>query len=207
LPAAVIKGNLNYAAAILDRQEGSRILGEIIRKELETGSEKTKRKIKKVATALQVILWFLHLAAILIVGLIVNTFFPKQTESVVDQISGSPWKNVVAGFIFLVAVPAAIVVAFITVIGIPAGIIAGFSYGLMLYISRIYIGVWIGRKIIGYVKKSQASNFFWPFIVGIVTIALIGLIPFLGWIFKLFCLFISLGAMCLAAWRSIQRRD
>jgi hypothetical protein len=207
MPAAVIKGNLNYAAAILDRQEGSRVLGEIIRKEAKAGDEKTKRKVKKVATAIQVVVWFLSLIALLIVGLIVNAFFPKQTESVVVQISGSPWKNIAAGFIFLVAAPVAIIVAFITVIGIPAGIIAGFLYGLILYISRIYVGIWIGRKIIAHVKKSQVGHFFWPFAVGILTIALIGLIPLLGWMFKLFCLLISLGAMCLTAWRSIQTKS
>jgi cytoskeletal protein CcmA (bactofilin family) len=207
MPATVIKGNLNYAAAILDRQEGSRVLGEIIRKEAKAGDENTRRKFKKVATAIQGIVWFLSIAALLIVGLIVNAFFPKQTESVVVQISGSPWKNIAAGFIFLVAAPVAIIVAFITVIGIPAGIIAGFLYGFILYISRIYIGIWIGRKIIASVKKSQASQFFWPLTVGILTIALIGLIPLLGWMFKLFCLLIGLGAMCLAAWRSIQTKS
>lgn len=207
MPATVIKGNLNYSAAILDRQEGSRVLGQIIRKERKAGDEKTKRRVKKVAVAFQVIVWFLSLAALLIVGSIVNVFFAKQTESVVAQISGSPWKNIAAGFIFLIAAPVAVIVAFITVIGIPAGIIAGFLYGLILYISRIYIGIWIGRKIIAYIIKSQVSQFFWPLAVGILAIALIGLIPLLGWMFKLFCLLISLGAMFLAAWRSIQTKS
>ena len=139
-------------------------------------------------------------------GLIINTFFPEQTKNTVALISESPWKNIGVGFVFLIAVPVAIIIAFITIIGIPAGIIAGFIYGLILYVSRIYIGVWIGRKIIGFFKKSQITAFFWPFVVGIVTIAVIGLIPFLGWIFKLFCLLISLGALWLALWRAIQSK-
>jgi cytoskeletal protein CcmA (bactofilin family) len=209
MPTAVIKGDLNYASAIMDRQEGSQVLGQVAKKQKEMRPdelEKRRSKGKKVAIAVKIIIWSLYLAALIIVGLIINTFFPEQIENTVTLISESPWKNIGVGFVFLVAVPVAIIIAFITIIGIPAGIIAGFIYGLILYISRIYIGVWIGRKIIGFFKKSQITAFFWPFVVGIVTIALIGLIPFLGWIFKLFCLLISLGALWLALWRAIQSK-
>jgi len=209
MPAAVIKGNLNYASAILDRQEGSQILGQVAQKQREIRPderEKRRSKGKKVALAVKIIIGVLSIAALIVVGLIVNTFFPEQTENTVALISESPWKNIGVGFVFLVAVPVAIIIAFITIIGIPAGIIAGFIYGLILYISRIYIGVWIGRKIIGLFKKSQITTFIWPFVIGIVTIAVIGLIPFVGWIFKLFCLLISLGALWLALWRAIQSR-
>jgi cytoskeletal protein CcmA (bactofilin family) len=208
-PAAVIKGQLNYTSAILDQQEGSRVLGKVVRKDMDFRGdevEKWERKGKKVSRAAKIIFWFLSLAALLIVGLIVNAFFPKQTDTIVALISESPWRNIGVGFIFLVAVPAAIIIAFITVVGIPAGIIAGFLYGFILYVSRIYIGVWIGRKIIGYFKKTQIGAFVWPLLLGLVTIALIGLIPYLGWLFKLSCLLISLGALWLALWRAIQSK-
>jgi cytoskeletal protein CcmA (bactofilin family) len=210
MPKAVIKGDLIYASAILDRQEGSQVLGQVVQKQKEMGAderEKKARKDKKVAIAVKIIIWCLSLAALIIVGLIINTFFPEQTENTVTLISESPWKNIGVGFVFLVAVPVAIIISFITIIGIPAGIIAGFIYGLILYVSRIYIGVWIGRKIIGFFKKSQITTFFWPFVVGIVTIALIGLIPFLGWIIKLFCLLISLGAIWLALSSAIRSKE
>ena len=210
MPTAVIKGNLNYASTILDRQEGSQILGQVARKHKEMRPderEKRRNQGKKVALSVKIIIGFLYLAALIVVGLIINTFFPEQIENTVALISESPWKNIGVGFVFLVAVPVAIIIAFVTIIGIPAGIIAGFIYGLILYISRIYIGVWIGRKIIGFFKRSQITTFFWPFVAGIVTIAVIGLIPFLGWIFKLFCLLISLGALWLAQWRAIQSKD
>jgi hypothetical protein len=210
MPKAVIKGDLIYESAILDRQEGSQVLGQVVQKQKEMGAderEKKARKDKKVAIAVKIIIWCLSLAALIIVGLIINTFFPEQTENTVTLISESPWKNIGVGFVFLVAVPVAIIISFITIIGIPAGIIAGFIYGLILYVSRIYIGVWIGRKIIGFFKKSQITTFFWPFVVGIVTIALIGLIPFLGWIIKLFCLLISLGAIWLALSSAIRSKE
>jgi cytoskeletal protein CcmA (bactofilin family) len=208
-PTAVIKGDLNYAAAILDRQAGSQVFGQVTQQQEKTRHhEREKKRIigKQVALAAKVIMWFLSLAALVIVGLLLNTFFPGQTENTVAVISESPWKNLGVGFIFLAAVPVAVIIVCITIVGIPAGIIAGFIYGLLLYISRIYIGVWIGRKILGFFKKSQVTTFFWPFVLGIVTIAVIGLVPFLGWIVKFFCLLISLGALWLALWRAIQSK-
>ena len=208
-PAAIIKGTLDYASAILDRQEGSQVLGKVVRKDVDFRKDeldKWERKGKKIAGTAEIIIWFFSLAAIFLVGVIIHAIFPKQTDAVVALISESPWTNIGVGFVFLVAVPVSVIIAFITIIGIPAGIIAAFLYGLILYISRIYIGVWIGRKIIGYFKKTQADTFVWPLVLGIITIALIGLIPFLGWLFKLFCLLISLGAIWLAVWRAIQSK-
>ncbi len=209
-PDAIIKGNLNYAAAVLNQQKGSQVLGKVIQKEMDLKEKRIdewRQKSKKVARAASNIFWFFSVAALIIVGLIVNTFFPRQTDTIVALISESPWTSVGIGLVFLVVVPVAIMVAFITVVGIPAGIIAGLIYAIVLYISRIYISVWIGRTIIGFFKKTQITVFFWPLVIGIIIIALIGLIPFLGWLFKLFCLLISLGALCLAVIRSFPSKS
>jgi hypothetical protein len=206
----LIKGHLNYASAILNQEEGSQILGQITRKEMDVKEERIEewsQKGKKAIKAAMVIFWFFSIAALIIVGLIINIFFPEHTDNIVALISETPWTSVGVGLVFLVGVPVAIVVACITVVGIPAGIIAALVYGIVLYVSRIYISVWIGRKIIGYFKKSQKKTFFWPLVLGIVTIALLGLIPFLGWLLKLFCLLISLGALWLVAIRSFQLKS
>jgi hypothetical protein len=66
------------------------------------------------------------------------------------------------------------------------------------------MGLWIGRKVLGYVRKPLATAFFWPLVVGVIIIALLGFIPFIGWFFRLFILLISLGAMVVVIWRSLQ---
>jgi len=141
--------------------------------------------------------------ALVIVGVFVNYLFPKKTDAIIETISQSFWKNLWFGLIFLVVVPVGIVIAFITVVGIPAGIIAGILYGIAIYISRIYIGVWIGRRVLGYIKKSMATAFFWPLVVGTIVIALISLIPFVGWIFGLVIVLLSLGAMWTVMWKTV----
>jgi cytoskeletal protein CcmA (bactofilin family) len=204
---ALIKGNLIHATADLNLQQGSRIMGEVVQKQAmvkKEGVEKWGRRGILALFPLGIFLWLISMASLIIVGVIINyLLFPRKTAAIIDTISKSPWKSLWFGLIFLVVVPVAIIIAFITVVGVPAGIIAGLLYGIAIYISRIYIGVWVGRKILGYINKSMATAFFWPLVVGVIIIALISLIPVVGWLFRLFILFISLGALWTVMWKAI----
>jgi cytoskeletal protein CcmA (bactofilin family) len=208
-PTAVIKGNLIYASADLIVQKGARITGEVVQRQMMVEKqwiEKWGRQGIKAMIPVGVFFWLISLAALVIVGLLINYLFPKKTDAVISTISQSLWKNLWSGFIFLVVVPMAIIVSFITVVGIPAGIIAGILYGIAIYISTVYIGVWIGRKILGYLKKSMATAFFWPLVVGTIVIGLLTLIPIIGCFFRLFILLLTLGAMWLVMWKTIPAR-
>jgi cytoskeletal protein CcmA (bactofilin family) len=216
-PTALIKGNLMYVSADLNLQKGSRIMGEVIHREAMVKKERVEQWGRRGITSLFAIgalFWIISIVSLIIVGVLIYYLFPKKTNAVVTAISQTPWKNLWFGLIFLVVVPVAIIIAFITVVGIPAGIIAGILYGIAIYISRIYIGVWIGRKVLGYIKRSLATAFFWPFVVGTVIIALLTLIPVFGWLFSLFVLLLTLGAMWttmrkavpVPAKRRVQRR-
>jgi cytoskeletal protein CcmA (bactofilin family) len=204
---ALIKGNLIHATADLNLQQGSRIMGEVVQKQVMVKKERVEKWGRRGILALfplGIFFWLISMASLIIVGVITNyLLFPKKTDAIVDTISKSPWKSLWFGLIFLVVVPVAIIIAFITVVGIPAGIIAGLLYGIAIYISRIYIGVWIGRKVLGYIKQSMTTAFFWPLVVGVIIIALISLIPFFGWLFRLFILLISLGALWTVMWKAI----
>jgi MFS family permease len=182
-------------------------MGEVVQKQVMVKKERIEKWGSRGLLALLPVgmfFWLVSLAALILVGVIINyLLFPKKTDAIINTISQSPWKSLLFGFIFLVVVPVAIIIAFITVVGIPAGIIAGLLYGITIYISRIYIGVWVGRKVLGYINKSMSTAFFWPLVVGVIIIALISLIPFFGWLFRLFVLFISLGALCTVMWKAI----
>jgi cytoskeletal protein CcmA (bactofilin family) len=204
---ALIKGNLLHAAADLNVERGARVMGEIIQKQVMVEEERVEKWGRWGLLALfplGIFVWLISMASLILVGVIINyLLFPKKTDAIIDTISKSPWKSLWFGLIFLVVVPVAIIIAFITVVGVPAGIIAGLLYGIAIYISRIYIGVWVGRKVLGYINKSMATAFFWPLVVGVIIIALISLIPVFGWLFRLFILFISLGALCTVMWKAI----
>jgi TolB-like protein/class 3 adenylate cyclase len=202
-PTAVIKGDLAYSTALFERKEGSQIMGKVIRLETEEGKawERTKHQHEKGPDYLaKSLFWIISTIALIIVGLLVNYFLPKQTEEIVSTISGSIWKSLWIGLVFLIAAPLCIIIFLFTAIGIPAGIISAFLYITMIYISRAYVGLWIGRKLLGSFKESYTSFFFWPFVAGTIIIGILLLIPVIGWLLRVILLFIGLGAICQVLW-------
>lgn len=207
LPTAVIRGRLIYAAAILEQQPGAQVFGGIIPKmtALRSGADagwaaKALDLLKKGA----ILFWLGSLAALIMVGIIIHRLFPNHLERIDALISVQPWANLGIGLVFLAVVPAAILMALMTLVGIPAAIIAAMLYGIALYISRIFVGLWVGRWIVSRLRKTRTEAFYWPLFLGTTILALIGLIPFVGWFFRLFCMLIGLGGLWLATWQSIQ---
>ncbi|MBW2251171.1 MAG: hypothetical protein JRF60_11225, partial [Deltaproteobacteria bacterium] len=148
--------------------------------------------------------WIISTISLIIVGLLVNYFFPKQTEEIVSTIAGSIWKSLGIGLIFLIVAPLCIIISLLTAIGIPAGIILAFLYIIMIYISRVYVGLWIGRMLFGNFKESFTTFFLWPFVTGTIIIGILFLIPVIGWLLRFFLLLIGLGAMWQVLWNSAK---
>jgi hypothetical protein len=204
-PTAVVKGNLVYAAASLDRQQGSQVLGglEGKRDAPETqGRRPWREKRSGMGGAAGIIFWVISTAALVLAGILIKALFPGMSERTVAVISESPWVSLAVGLVFLVTVPLALVIAMITIVGIPVAVLAGFLYLGFAYVGRVFFGVWLGRKVMGLLKRGPVSSFLLPLIVGITIIGLIGLLPLLGGLFRVFCLLIGLGALCLSLWRS-----
>ncbi len=206
-PTAVIKGDLAYSTALFERKEGSRIMGKVVQLETKKGKAWARNRgqhEKSPNYLTKSLFWILCTIALIIVGLLVNYLLPKHTEEIVSTISGSIWKSLGIGLVFLIVVPFCIIISLFTVIGIPAGIILAFLFITMIYISSVYVGLWIGRKLLGSFKESFTSFFFWPFVAGTIIIGILLLIPVIGWFLRFFLLLIGLGAMWQVLWNSAK---
>ncbi len=206
-PTAVIKGNLAYSATQINRAEESQITGKVMQQKSEDWEawiQNASVKQERAASTFGKIFRIMSFIVIFILGLIVYYIFPKKAEAIVSTISDAPVKSMVVGVLFLIVVPLVITVLCLTLIGIPIGIIAAFLYILTLYIGRVYIGLWMGKKILGYFKVSFSEAFFWPFTAGIIIIGLLSLIPIFGWFFKHCLMLIGAGAMWLVIWEAYQ---
>jgi len=204
-PTAIIKGDLVYSAAIFDRKEGSQIMGEIVQLETEEGKAWTRNKSKQEKGPdyfEKGLFWIISTMALIIVGLLINYFLPKTTEEIATTISDSTWKSLGIGLVFLIVTPLCIIISIVIAIGIPAGILLLFLYITLIYISRVYVGLWIGRKLLGAIKESFTTLFLWPFIAGTIITGILLFIPIIGWILRFFFILIGLGAMWQVLWRS-----
>jgi hypothetical protein len=180
-------------------------MGQVVQLGTEEGKAWMRKKhlfTKHPKYLAKILFWFISTCALIIAGLLVNHILPKQTEEIVSNISNTFWKNLGLGLVFLFVMPLCIIISIFTVIGIPVAIILVFLYITMLYISRVYVGLWVGRTILGYYKKSFTDAFFWPFLSGTILIGILWFIPVIGWILKFFILLIGLGAMWQVLWNS-----
>lgn len=202
---ARIEGNLIYTAPVLVRQGTPQVVGKVIPRR-ETDTREWVQKLKELLTFLGVLYWVIAVPGLILVGGLLNYLLPGQTEAIIKILSESPWKGLGVGLVFILLVPLGILVSLASLIGIPLGMIAALLYGIALYLSRIFVGVWIGRKILGYFPGWKASAYFWPLVLGTILTTLLIHIPVLGWLFKFFFILLGAGAMWTALWKSIQGR-
>ncbi|MBW2250342.1 MAG: hypothetical protein JRF60_06850, partial [Deltaproteobacteria bacterium] len=86
-PTAVIKGDLAYSTALFERKEGSRVMGKVVQLETVEGKAWALNKYqheKDPDYLAKSLFWIISTIALIIVGLLVNYFFPKQTEEIVS---------------------------------------------------------------------------------------------------------------------------
>jgi cytoskeletal protein CcmA (bactofilin family) len=106
------------------------------------------------------------------------------------------------GVLFLLATPVAAILVCITIIGIPVGIAALLLYAIAIYSAQVFVGTWLGNKILG------AAVGFGPTLgrlaLGLAIIRVVRLIPFLGVLVGSVVVIWGLGALVLTLYRYMR---
>ena len=67
-------------------------------------------------------------------------------------------------------------------------------YALALYISPVFVALLIGRLLAG---RFSATGF-WALVVGLIVLAVLGAIPYVGWVVSILATVLGLGGALLA---------
>jgi len=82
---------------------------------------------------------------------------------------------------------------------VPVGLIGLTLYGLMIYLSQIAVGLFIGYWIIGYFSKVESRGILvGALALGFAILTLLKLIPYVGFPFWLATVLFGIGAMVLS---------
>ena len=65
------------------------------------------------------------------------------------------------------------------------------------FLTKISVGAALGKSIFSYARSPLAENKYWSLILGLLIIAVLVSLPFIGWLFGLVVLFLGLGAFWL----------
>jgi len=125
---------------------------------------------------------FISLFSLLLIGTLIISIFIKTSDKIVHELPVNPAQKMLWGLLFLIATPIFLILLAITIIGAPLSLIGFGIYAFLNYISIIFVGLYIGDKILNF-KKDKPINPVWAMMLGTLIFMLLKNIPFIGWAF------------------------
>ena len=139
----------------------------------------------------------LLLVALTILGAAQVLAFPEHSIKSARLGRSSPWRTFGIGFAVLVATPIAAVILLSTVIGIPLGLVLLAAYVVLASLGLGNAALLVGRQSLAWMGRNWDSGAWGRIglvVIGLLIIAIVGLIPILGAIAVLAAISIGIGA-------------
>jgi hypothetical protein len=186
---AVVRGNLDYTGpseAVV--QSGAQILGTKTFHKSEAGMSLGGLGMLAVFFAFW---WIAKSFMVLLTAYLLWYLMRKDMETLLAEATAHFGRELLRGFVLLIAVPAAIIVACLTIIGILVGGIAG-----LFYAALILLGGPVSVLVFAaYLKKRKTDLRWYTILLAWFLIEVVVLIPFIGWFAYLLLYLVSLGAL------------
>lgn len=125
---------------------------------------------------------FISLFSLLLIGTLIISIFIKTSDKITHELSVNPAQKMLWGLLILIAFPVCLILLAITIIGAPLSLIGLGIYLFINYISTIFVGLFIGDKILNY-KKNKSVNPVWIMMLGTLIFVILKNIPYIGWVF------------------------
>lgn len=200
LDGATLNGDLTFYGNDFNKDKGSKVLG----KTQQHRDEEDQPSARATAQATIVgLLWYL--ASLYLVGAVLLWLMPKGAITVAETILRRPFPSLGWGLLAMIVAVPVIVILMITLVGIPLALVLAFLFGLVLYLSTFFAALAVGGAIAR--RFDWTPNPYVDSIIGLVILALIGLIPVIGLILKVLVVLFGLGAVILALHNHLGSRD
>lgn len=137
----------------------------------------------------------------LLTGLVLIRLF-QQTSFDLYRFSTERFlKSTGIGLLTFIIVPLVILLLSILVLTIPLSIILISLYGLALFFSYLLVAMILGVMSINYFKDElTTSTYYWGLALGMIVVAILVNLPFIGWFFHALLLFFGLGSLAYYIW-------
>ncbi len=106
------------------------------------------------------------------------------------------------GILFLLATPVAAILTCFTIVGIPLGITAFLVYLMALYTTQVFVGTWLGERLLG--AAVGIGPALARLALGLAIIRALRLVPFLGVLTLIVVLLWGLGALVLTLYKYMR---
>jgi cytoskeletal protein CcmA (bactofilin family) len=189
---AVIKGDLNYSSPTeANIDPGAQISGKVNFTQTKAGSSQDKNALRAAFAGFFTVIFFVKLLAMLLAAYLLWYLRRKDSTEVIQQALSKFGASLLRGFIFMVVVPAGIIVLFFTVIGFPIGIFSALMYAALLMLACPFAILFTSSLIL----KKKIDLRWHHILLGAVVLALVNMVPVVGWIAAFIVYLASLGAL------------
>lgn len=215
---AKIKGNFEYTQFQDINIPANVVGGKITRKEPVVDPHEEKVQLTPAQSAANWVFDLLRrMVTLIALGLLLGWLVPSFVNALMEKVQSKPvpslgWGFVsYAAFFFVIFVLIALMVVgglffgALTLGGLSGtiiwvGILAIFALavGFVLataFLTKIVVARLGGKLLLQRVKPEMADNKYLPLIVGVVILAFLMAIPFIGWVFSLLAVLAGLGAL------------
>lgn len=199
LPSANIEGDLNVqmdSQGVLNDKDAN-ITGKKNVQVIEPDQKmvRDQQKMESAVGAFNLGAKLVGLLMALVAGSVFLYLLPKLMTDLSASIAKDPIGSIGWGFVRLVMMPIAIILLMVTVIGLPLGFLI-----LLSYLASLVVANWIGALAVGeFVYKKY--KFTWmkgsyrQYAVGLILVALVGIIPVFGGLTKFVLFLMGMGAI------------
>lgn len=149
--------------------------------------------------------WWGNLIAVfsaLVMGLVLISFWREPIIKVTDLMLNKVSASFGWGILVLLLTPLIAIILLITVIGIPLSLILTALWLIALYLSKILVGILVGRSLLNNFWLKQKDSLILGMVIGVVIIYLIFSLPFIGKIMALLAVLWGLGGIWLTLKKS-----
>jgi cytoskeletal protein CcmA (bactofilin family) len=106
------------------------------------------------------------------------------------------------GLLFLLATPIAAIIVCITIVGLGVGISALLLWAIAIYSAQVYVGSWLGERIIG--EGVGVGPALGRLAVGLLILRAVHMLPYIGGWIAFIVMVWGMGAMLLALYRYMR---
>ncbi len=204
-PSARINGDLRYRSDNEAQLAAGVVTGQVVRQAARTNFSADAGEAGRNAIR-GGLAWVVVLS---LFGLLFLVWPRGWMEGTVTQLRQRPWISLLMGaLVGIFTVPAIVIVGAVVLLifGLVFGPVGVFLtmplplaalglYALALYVSPVFVALLIGRLLVG--RFGQTG--FWALLVGLIVLALLGAIPYVGWAVGILAAMLGLGATLLAS--------
>lgn len=140
--------------------------------------------------------------SLFITGIVLIRVFKETSRDLYKFSTEQFWKNTGIGLATFLIYPMIVLVLGLLILTLPISFLLILIYGLLLLIGYLLVAMVLGVSILHVFKKNAPEvSYNWGLFIGMISLAIIVNLPYLGWLFHVAFIFFGLGSMVLYIWK------